>query len=250
MIANIKYTWKPDLPDFRDIYYVPPVGLKILDEVNLNDTFTDVKNQLTIGSCTGNSIATDVAFTRVKEGLPLIYPSRLFIYYNERELEGTVDTDSGAEIRDGIKTLFNTGFCPETMWPYDVDKYTIKPTENCYTEAQNHKLKKYMRLNNSNLNDLKSCLSEGYTFVFGFTVYDSFETDEVAQTGIVPMPTLQNSKQGGHAVCCIGYSDANQCFIIRNSWGEDWGDRGNFYLPYNYITNTNLADDFWTLRLI
>ncbi len=100
------------------------------------------------------------------------------------------------------------------------------------------------------LNELKGCLADGYPFVFGISVYDSFESDEVAKTGIVPIPSPTEQMLGGHCIVAVGYDDATQRFTIRNSWGTEWGDYGHCYLPYEYLTNGNLASDFWTLRII
>jgi C1A family cysteine protease len=122
------------------------------------------------------------------------------------------------------------------------------PPQASYTEASNHKISTYQSLDGSNVQALKNCLAQGFPFVFGFTVFSSFESASVASNGIVPMPSSYEEEQGGHAVMCVGYDDAKQVFIVRNSWGPDWGDNGYFYLSYTYLTNPELANDFWTLR--
>jgi C1A family cysteine protease len=99
-----------------------------------------------------------------------------------------------------------------------------------------------------NLQQMKGCLAQGYPFVFGFTVYESFESDEVAKTGIVPMPNLNEQQVGGHAVMAVGYDDAQQRFIVRNSWGTDCGIDGYFTMPYTYLTDHQYSTDFWTIR--
>jgi C1A family cysteine protease len=99
------------------------------------------------------------------------------------------------------------------------------------------------------LNQLKSCLAEGYPFVFGFTVFDSFESETVTNTGLLDMPKTSESSHGGHAVMAVGYNDEVRRFIIRNSWGSNWGNRGYFTMPYEYLTNPDLSSDFWTIRL-
>jgi C1A family cysteine protease len=245
-----KYTWKPDLPDYRDYKFSESVAT-LPTKVDLRTQYTNVYDQGQLGSCTANAISMAYDFERVKQSETPLLPSRLFIYYNERLLEHTVKQDSGAMIRDGIKVLATSGVCSETSWPYIITKFKSKPKKKCYTEASQNLIKQYLRIDNSKITDLKTCLSLGYGFVFGFTVYESFESQEVASTGIVPIPDFKNeSVLGGHAVFCVGYDDSKNSFIVRNSWGTGWGDGGHFYIPYQYLTDTNLADDFWTIRTV
>lgn len=244
-----KYTWKPDLPDQRDLIYTTSEGVSLPSKVDLRSRYSVVYDQGQLGSCTGNSISMSIDMERVKQNLKPVQPSRLFIYYNERVIEKTVSTDSGAQIRDGIKSVATTGYIPETEWPYIISKFKTKPSKGCYTDAAKSLVKQYLRIDNTVLNNMKTVLASGFTFVFGFTVYESFESAAVAKTGMVPMPKLKEQVLGGHAVCCVGYDDSKQCFIVRNSWGSSWGDGGHFYIPYTYLTNANLADDFWTIEL-
>jgi len=249
---NRTYSWKPDLPDHRDfIYKVDLSGITLPTNVDLSTKCPPVYDQGQLGSCTGNAIAGSIEYEQIKKNDPNPFvPSRLFIYYNERLMEGSVNSDSGAQIRDGIKVLASQGVCPETEWPYNTGQFKVKPNDKCYQDAKSNTIKQYLRLDNTNLTLLKTCLSQGYTFVFGFTVYESFEGEEVAQTGIVPMPSPNEQCMGGHAVYCMGYDDSKKAFKVRNSWGTGWGDGGNFWLPYEYMTNPNLASDFWTIRLV
>jgi C1A family cysteine protease len=180
---------------------------------------------------------------------PDFTPSRLFIYYNERVIEGTVKSDSGAQIRDGIKVVTKEGDCPETEWPYVITKFTNKPTAQCYKDALKYKAVQYQRVA-QNVNQMKGCLASGYPFVYGFTVYESFESKNVAKTGVVPMPASGEKILGGHCVLAVGYDDSQQRFLARNSWGTDWGLQGYFTVPYAYLTDPNLSSDFWTIRLI
>ena len=203
-----------------------------------------------LGSCTANAIAAAIQFERMKQQLvPSFTPSRLFIYYNERAIEHTVASDSGAQIRDGIKSVGNQGDCPETEWPYVITKFKTKPPKNCYTDALKYKAVSYQRLALI-LSQLKGCLASGYPFVFGFTVYESFESAQVAKTGHAALPKSGEAAIGGHVVMCVGYDDAKQWFIVRNSWGSTWGMKGYFTLPYPYLLSPNLASDFWTIRLV
>lgn len=249
---NIKwYGWRPDVPDHRDYRYAAPRRvLKALPPgVDLRPQCPDVLDQGNLGSCTANAIGSLDHFVQMKQGLAAFSPSRLFIYYNERVMEGSVNEDAGAEIRDGMKSISVRGVCPETMWPYAVSKFNTKPPKKCFTEALRHQAVQYMRVGQT-LDQLKGCLSEGYPFVFGFTVFDSFESDRMAKTGMMPMPKKTEQNLGGHAVMAVGYSEAKKRFLVRNSWGTDWALKGYFWMPYAYMTSSDLADDFWTLRTV
>jgi C1A family cysteine protease len=248
-----KYGWVPDLPDVRDhMFSAPQATMATLPaKVDLRPKCPDVYDQGQLGSCTGNAIAGAVQFARAKNAMkPDFAPSRLFIYYNERVMEGTVGTDSGAMIRDGIKSVVKLGVCPEVPdWPYDITKFIKKPPAAAFKDARAHKVASYSRLINSAA-QLKGCLAAGDPFVFGFSVYESFESQAVAQTGVVPMPQASEKQLGGHAVMAVGYDDSQQRFIVRNSWGPGWGMKGYFTMPYGYLTESNLADDFWTIRMV
>lgn len=228
-------------------------SLEYTNYVDLRSRCPPVYDQGALGSCTANAVAGAYQFDEIKEGETDIFtPSRLFIYYNERVIEGTVDQDSGAQLRDGIKTINATGVCPETMWPYDTDRFANTPPSECYEDAKNHKCVAYKRLE-QDLNQFKQCLLQGLPFVFGFIVYESFETKEVAKTGNVPMPDPNTEKiLGRHAVMCVGYDAEKQVFIVRNSWSESWGDQGYCYMPFDYLTNIDLqlASDFWTVEIV
>jgi C1A family cysteine protease len=252
MPINRKYGWAPDLPDQRDhLYSAPqPVLAKLPPKKDLRSGCPPVYDQGQLGSCTANAISGAIQFEQKKQGVTIFGPSRLFIYYNERDMEGTVNSDAGAQIRDGVKSVATLGVCPETEWPYDINKFADKPMPECYTDATKCEAVGYQRLDSSNLNQLKGCIASGFPFVFGFTVYDAFESQEVAKTGVLNMPGPKEKVQGGHAVLAVGYDDAAQRFTVRNSWGKDWGIKGYFTIPYSYLTTTDLADDFWTIRIL
>jgi C1A family cysteine protease len=253
-----RYGWKPDLPDQRDHSYAVPARVldKISPTVDLRSQCPEVYDQGQIGSCTANAIAGALEFEMMKQGMTAYMPSRLFIYYNERAMEGTVGSDAGAYIRDGIKSVASQGDCPESEWPYDdtpADLATgvfppgaraaMQPSQSCYDDAIKHKAMNYQSID-QNLADMKGCLASGYPFVFGFTVYESFESDDVAATGDVPMPGADENVIGGHAVLAVGYDDQESKFICRNSWGNKWGDAGYFYMPYAYLLDDNLSTTF------
>lgn len=245
------YGWTPDLPDIRDHLYAAPGPLlrKLPPRIDLRPGCPPVYDQGQLGSCTANAIGAALQFDQKKQAEADTVPSRLFIYYAERELEGTVGTDSGAQIRDGIKCVNKLGAPPEGDWPYDITKFTDRPPDAAYKDALQHQALEYQRIGHS-LALMKGCLADGYPFVFGFTVYESFESDQVAKTGQAPLPQQGEKVLGGHAVLAVGYDDSTQTFIVRNSWGDGWGMAGYFTLPYAYLTERGLSSDFWTIRRV
>jgi C1A family cysteine protease len=218
--------------------------------VDLRDKCPPIYDQGQLGSCTANAIGGALQFDQVKQKEKDFVPSRLFIYYNERVIEGTVHSDSGAQIRDGVKAVAKQGGPKEDpTWPYDIQKFDKKPPDKAYNEGKRHQAIRYLRLTQA-LSQLKGCLAEGFPFVFGFAVYESFESQEVAKTGKVPMPRAKEAFLGGHAVLAIGYDEGEQRFIVRNSWGAGWGMEGYFTMPYPYLLQGSLSRDFWTIRRV
>jgi C1A family cysteine protease len=272
-----RYGWNPDIPDHRDYQYsdlrkkIDEENIIVSDNINpvreykvstidsiqipipsplsfvdLRPMDSPIFDQGSLGSCTGNALAGALQFLEKKDKVPYTALSRLFIYYDERVVENTVNIDSGAQIRDGIKTLVKLGVCSETCWPYNIQNFAAQPNQNCYKEASKHRILSYYRLNT--LGDMLHCLDNGYPFIFGFSCYQSFESEEVAKTGIVNMPGKEEQLLGGHAVTCVGYDDNTQRFLVRNSWGISWGQQGYFTIPYAYLENRNLSDDLWCIR--
>jgi C1A family cysteine protease len=247
--AKLRYGWVPDLPDQRDIMYssVTPVREALPSKADLRPLCSPVEDQGQLGSCTGNALVGALEFLEKKNKIKKFEDlSRLFVYYNERVIENTIFSDAGAMIRDGIKSLKKLGVCSEKKWPYAVKKFAVKPSPACYRDALNHQITAYQRI--STLDQMRACLADGYPVVFGFTVYEGFESEIVAQTGVLQMPTFEERVIGGHAVLAVGYDDTAQRLIVRNSWGTNWGMQGYFTMPYGYIKNRNLSDDFWTIR--
>lgn len=242
--TRYSYGWMPDVPDQRDYLYkaIKPV-VKVKKKVDLRGYCSAVESQGNLGSCTAQALAGNLEFLDNRDGA-YVDVSRLFIYYNERALIDTVEYDSGASLRDGIKTLKNDGACEEKLWPYVISKFDRKPPLKCYREAKEHKIVSYHRL--KGITEMLICLSEGYPFVFGFTVYESFEGDKVTKTGVVNMPGKDETALSGHAVMAVGYTQADKRFLVRNSWGSWWGMDGYFTMPFKYVET--LAGDFWTIR--
>ena len=242
-----QYSWHPDLPDGRDFSFkLEAPGVTLPSKADLRSLCPPVQDQGDLGSCTAHALTGAVEVLETIDKLPVTMMSRLFVYFNERVIEHTVNQDAGAQLRDGIKALAQWGVCHETDWPYNPPAFTKNPNCLAFKNAAQHKITSYQRL--VTLSDLKACLAAGFPFVFGFTVYESFESPDVAKTGVVPLPGPDERCLGGHAVLGVGYDDFTSCFIVRNSWGPSWGQQGYFMIPYTYLANQNLATDFWTIR--
>lgn len=242
----MKYGWKPDLPDYRDFKYMVTAPIELPQIIDLRSKCSKIENQSVVGSCTANALVGNLEYLENLSQSDFVDLSRLFVYYNERALENSVDSDSGAQLRDGIKSLASQGVCSEDIWPYIPHAFANRPTDQCYQEALNRKISLYLRLNS--LNDMLKCLTEGYPFVFGFSVYNYFESQEMAVTGILKMPLQSDRLLGGHAVTGVGFDQSTKMLLVRNSWGESWGIDGYFWMPFEYVENRDLSDDFWTIR--
>lgn len=238
-IYNLKINRIPTL-NIKD----NPVPPNIPQNVDLRSKFGPIYDQGLLGSCTANALCGLITYNN-----PTFFGSRLFLYYNERKLENNIPDDTGAYLSDGILSLEKYGICLESDWPYIISQFAVKPPDQCYIDALNHRAIKVSNINN-NLTDMKHNLINGSPFVVGIQVYSSFESALVTQTGLVPMPTISDTLLGGHAVVCVGYDDDKQHWIIRNSWGINWGDKGYFYLPYDYLVNSSLTSDLWCIDKI
>ena len=240
-VYNLK---RMDVPHIPKIHWLKANNLKtsnLPSIVDLRSRFPAVYNQGSLGSCVSNAIAGIVQFINSS-----FMSSRLFIYYNGRVTEGTVNEDSGITVYDGVNSTAISGVCLETDWPYNISQYTVRPPTQCYNSANNNKVTIFNQIDQS-INSIKACLYAGNPIAIGISVYSSFESSDVARTGIVPMPSNSESIMGGHCVVIVGYDDTKQMCIMRNSWGSSWGLDGYFYMPYTYLTNQNLSWDFWTI---
>ena len=260
------YNWKKQKPDVRDLNISHLSKVRKLTATaalpavaNLRKWCSEVENQGNLGSCTANAWAGLLQYDENKypvKGRKYFDMSRLFIYYNERAINDNQGTDSGAELRDGAQVIAASGSCAEYLWPYVEGNFTVQPPKSCYTAALPNVIHSYYALDGATpaqtLTNLKTAVASGQPFVFGFTVYDSFESDVVTNTGVMPMPNYSTEQVlGGHAVMAVGYNDKDQRFLVRNSWGTGWGLKGTnsgyFTMPYAFISDPNQASDFWTL---
>lgn len=207
-----------------------------------------------LGACTAHAWSYAIEYDEYKQGeANASTPARLMFYYCERDIDGDISQDGGSTLSTGQKVCQTIGSCPESMYPYDVSKFTDKPPQSCYDAAAKNKGLQFQQINQT-VNDIKAAIIEGYPIPFGFTVYSEFESDQVAQSGVLPDPTADDQSVGGHAVCIVGFDDTKKAVLVRNSWGTSWGttntagQRGYFWMSYNYVTNPNWASDFWIVE--
>jgi C1A family cysteine protease len=223
------------------------------DVVDMAPHMAPVFNQLQLGSCSGNTFVGALEYVENKKhgfvntDESFVGLSRLFVYYNERMIENTINEDSGAQMCDGIKALTKYGSCKEEFFPYDISKFKDKPSDAAYADGQSRVVNKFSNVEISEEAFL-TVLAGGYPIPFGISIYDSFESDIVAANGLVPMPQPHEKCIGGHAVLISGYDRNTRLLKVRNSWGEDWGDKGYFYLPFDYVFATDYASDAWVIE--
>lgn len=240
--------WKKDYRTHDNVPRFHPNLFALPNSVDLRSFCPSVYDQESLGSCTSQMGAGIGELLMIKEGHKPFVPSRLFIYYNERVIEGTVSDDAGATIADCFKVLSVNGCPNEANWWYDTKKFKVKANKKVYADGLKH-LVSGGRIVNQNINDMCSVLASGYPIGIGFLVYSSF--DRIGTNGIMSIPnTRREQLEGGHAVLIVGYDNSAKMFIVRNSWSVAWGDKGYFYMPYSFATNPNFASDFWTATSI
>ncbi len=253
--SEYKLNWRPGLPDPRDVRAKLKLRLTAAPppSTDLRPHCPLVYDQGNLGSCVWNATGAAVQYDMMKQGSKVFVgtPSRLFGYFNTRVDEGDAQQDDGCTIRDAMRSLNSLGVCAESLWPYVESRFARRPPKVAYRAALKEKSVLYTRVDNTNLTEIKQVLAGGYPIVFGFTVWDSFLSDDVAKTGVVPMPdTATEQVQGGHAMLLVGYSDEVDRFICRNSWGVGWGIGGYCTMMYSYLDTLDLAGDFWTVTLV
>lgn len=256
-----RYGWVPDLPDHRDRIYnleAPILAAHQLPHsVDLSPKMPPIYDQGQLGSCTGNGIARCLEYEAGRQAEPQVTPSRLFIYYAERVIEGTVDQDAGAQIRDGIKVVASEGAPPESVWPYDVSQFAVKPSADAYAAAATHEAIQYrLIVANGPGAPMRTAIAAGLPIVFGFSVPASFEgTWDPASTPL-PLPGPNDQIIGGHCVVITGYDFSCTRFAVPafqcdNSWGSGWGSGGRFWMAWDWFDPwRGLASDLWVIERV
>lgn len=240
------YGWKKQENDPRDNFFGVQEPVKLPASFRLVQGMPPVWDQGQTNSCTAHAASAAYEYELSQQHLPDFMPSRLFLYYNERLEEGSQDRDSGATIRDSVKALAKYGTLPENYWPFS-ERIPEKPTDTDYQIAIRDVVTSYSAVPQS-VQSIKTAIFQKHPVIFGFSVYESFESAGTAQSGVQSMPLPNERRVGGHAVLAVGYDDTKQAFFIRNSWGEEWGQGGYFWMPYIYISDPNLASDFWIIE--
>ncbi len=245
------YGWKRSNPDRRDLRFsvLPEVMQSLPASVDLKAGMGPVLDQSSLGSCGPNAADSLLLFDQYKQGIAVSSASRLQIYYATRILMDTVSEDSGVDNRTLLKALAQYGFADESLWPYDISKFTVNPPQAIWSAAAASKIASYASVP-QRLDALKGCLASGFPFLFGFTVYSSFESSAVDQTGEVPMPGSREQVLGGHDVVIYSYDDKTQRFGFKNSWGTGWAKGGYGTFPYSYATEADLSGDFWVINAV
>lgn len=254
-----RYGWKPDLPDPRDRIFNLEEEVKMAHQlptkVDLAPHMPPIWDQGQLGSCTGHGVARVVEHRAMQEGEDYGTPSRLFIYYEERAIEGTVHSDSGAQIRDGIKVIAGDGAPAETDWPYDISQFAVKPLQQVYDDAVKHKAVIYKRIIPGGRGaPIRTALAAGNPIVFGFSVPQYFEDgswDPTSQP--LPLPGPNDYFIGGHCVVLSGFDFERKRFSVNacqadNSWNRSWGMDGRFWFDAGWFDpNNGLTSDFWVV---
>lgn len=246
------YGWVRDTHDHRDYAYGAPgtflTNLPAAVDLSTDPAMPPVWDQGQLGSCTAHGTLAAFLWASAKGNVGDPMLSRLQLYWNTRSLEGTTAQDAGGQIRDAIKATA-VGIAPEDAWPYDIARFAVAPSAEVIQAGRDNVGVQYARVD-QDLTHMRACLADGYPIVIGFTVYESFESSDVAESGQVPMPADGEEVLGGHCVAIVGYDDARQTFKIRNSWGTGWGAAGYCWMPYAFLTDPNFASDFWTIRKV
>lgn len=245
------YNYKKDPVDTRDFKFHLKFNItdtKILPssvDLRRGNLLPPAFDQGILGSCVSNATSNALRYLLKRNKKREFIPSRLFIYYFSRLLQNTVNEDSGSSIRECMKAIAMYGCCSENLWPYKIKDFTKNPTEQCLKAGLTHtKNFKYVSVN-QNLKSIKNALAQGYPIIFGISIYESFESENVTKSGKVPLPKTSSEEcLGGHAILLVAYDDVTRIFTFLNSWGNV-ADKGFFTIPYDYVLNPNLASDFW-----
>jgi C1A family cysteine protease len=227
-------------PEFSSLFPVKPID-ELPEEVDLSEFLLPARNQLRLGSCTAFSscILREGMLNQRKPG-SAVRLSEEYVYYRELELQGYLNPvqDLGAPLSVCTDVWLQYGACIEDDDVYNPATIGDPPSPTAIADARQYRVQSVCRL--SSLEDILNCLAQGHFVQAGVSVYSSFESQLVAETGDVPLPGPGDTLLGGHAICLFGSRKASRRINFRNSWGPLWGKDGNGMLPFEYFTQPNL----------
>lgn len=246
-MPTYKLNFKTSPADNRDYTIKFKVSDSKQSNIDLSRYCSSVKNQGDVGACTAFASVGLLEFLYNKNEKKVNdLLSERFLYYTTRvDIEKTSpNEDNGAYLRDTLQAMVKYGVSTENAFPYN-EQYNEKPDKKIYDEALNYQVATYASIKGTGknlLNNIKVLLQNGSGFVAGITCFQNFFKNK---KGVIPLP--YGKVIGGHAVLFIGYNDKTSLLKFKNSWGENWGDKGYGYLPYAYVLS-NLVSDLWTVN--
>ena len=235
-----------DVHDVRDrIFHASPLARPLPQNVDLREWGGPIKNQGEEGSCTGHAFSSAREWIARKYEMTSSILSPQYLYVEELIANGSFPADDGAMPRTGCQVLTAKGCCEAALYPYVAGKL-IAPTTDQTQNASKYKTGAYHRV--GTLSDFLSCLADPmpWPVLVGFVVYESLMTEQVADTGVMPIPKLGERQQGGHEVLCLGYDLPKHLALIQNSWGDSWGQQGYFWMPFATIASPDT--DMWIVH--
>lgn len=212
----------------------------VVPSIDLRKDFTAIKDQGEMGACSSFALVSIFEYILKKNRQPDIDLSEHFVYYNARKKGGASRADSGSSLSDIIRTLKADGVCLERLFPYDSDDLSKEPPVEAIDDARMRKVVVAKNVK-KDLHHIKSAVAEGYPVAVSLKIYNSFQP----RRGFVRIPSeneIQHEQSGNHAMVICGYNDETHFFVVRNSWGREFGDKGYCYIPYGYIENENLLN--------
>ncbi len=241
----------PDPYDPRDhVLEVSEVAAKRSPPTyDLTRKFPPLPEQGRLGCCGPHSGTTALQYAEQQKGRGLGSErmSRLALYVQTRIQMGTINVDSGVNLRTMLKVMADQGAPPEHLWPYEISKFRTVPPANVLAEGLNHQVLQYKRVEQTQT-AIMAAISGGTPLILGVAVYQSFESLAAARTGNIPVPAAGEQLLGGHAILAGGYDEEGVMFA--NWWGQNWGKNGYGKLPWAYILNPKLTYDLWALLLV